>query len=70
MDALTECYRSLARAVIGQCLFDYRAALRGGRAQYIKEHEEFLRSEYGQLLLLGIDCEALIEKMRREYMKG
>jgi hypothetical protein len=37
---------------------------------YIKKHEEFLRSEYGQLLLLGIDGEALIEKMRRTYMKG
>lgn len=70
MDALTECYRELARAIIGQCLFDYRSALRGGMTKYIKKHEEFLRSEYGQLLLLGINGEALIEKMRREYMKG
>ena len=70
MDASTECYRSLARAIIGQCLCDYRSALRGGMTKYINKHEEFLRSEYGQLLLLEIDGEALIKKMRSTYLKG
>ena len=73
MQPIEFAYRSLGNAVVVQAVTDYRNALNGisydrrfSPEEAIRRSERFFRSDYYELLT-KVDCEYLIEALRKEH---
>ena len=63
---MNEGYKELAAAIIKQCLWDYREALRSHDMISTLECEQFLRSEWFSFMS-DMNGERLIKMMREEF---
>lgn len=70
---MTDPYENLANAIIIQAAKDCRHALKApgkpGNVKIIEKCERFFRSQWFRLLT-AIDCEALVEELRKEAGYG
>lgn len=64
---MSEGYKLLAAAIIKQCLLDYREALQSHDIITTLECEQFLRSQWFELLANDLNGEMLITTMKEAF---
>ena len=59
-------FEALAEAIVKQAVSDYKNAQRSNNTSAMKEIEDFMRSDYFDLLI-NLDGDILIREMRRKF---